>query len=90
MESGVKKLLGIVAVIILSYFFTPLQEPINNFVLSAIYGEPEVNIYISRNYVSYNLSEFQSWDEILFSVKRDIQAIVFRKYLLNKKRQRSV
>ncbi|MDP3765324.1 MAG: hypothetical protein Q8R04_02325, partial [Nanoarchaeota archaeon] len=48
-------ILVIILTTIVGYFFTPLQEPINNIVLKTIYGEPEINVYITRNYFIWNL-----------------------------------
>ena len=76
--------------IIMSYFFIPLQEPINNFMLSVIYGDPEVNIYITRNYAIFDLNEVKDpVDEYFLSAKGDKQIIVFKKILIELPNNRS-
>lgn len=67
--------------IILGYFFTPLQEPINNFVLNILFGEPEVNVDITRSYVISDWNELDDWQDIFLAVKGGNQMIIFRSYI---------
>lgn len=63
-----------------AYFFTPLQDPINNFVDKLIHGEPYINIYIIRNYAVKNISEVGDFDNIFLYVNKDFQTVYFEKY----------